>query len=524
MSSVETPQQASAAGADGFRSQVAHIGRHSGAFFAGTLFTAALGYAFKIYLARVLGAEILGIYTLGLTVIGFLGIFNALGLGQAAIRFVPAYMAARDYRKLHALLWKAPIVLLAANLLLGAVLLLSGRWIAVDFYHAPALVPYIPLFALIMLLGVLNEFYGRVLAGHMQVRRRTLIVNFIGTPVTMLLSILLLSFGFRLGGYLAGQILSATLVCLLLILAARAYSPAEARFTAQRGTSLDKQVWSFSASMLGIVAMEFAIAHTDKIALGYFRGAREVGIYSIAAALVAYVPVVLGSVNQIFSPTIADLHARGQHSLLARLFQSLTKWVLAVTIPLATVLLIFARPLMGLFGPEFERGWPILVIGTIGQLVNCGVGSVGYLLLMTGNERRLIRVQVGMAVLMVVSSLALIPWLGVIGAAVASALTNIGMNVLNLAQVRKTLHLSPYNRSYLGLALPAAAGILVTWLVKKNAAMFHHNWLSILAAMISVYLAFGAALLISGLDDDDRMIARAVWSRVRQNSSALKLF
>ena len=524
MSFVETPQQPSEIGSEHFRSQVGHIGRHAGAFFAGTLFTAALSYAFKIYLARVLGAENLGLYALGLTIIGFFGIFNALGLGQAAVRFVPTYMAASNFQKLHALLWKAPAVLLAANVLFGASLLLAGRWIAIRFYHAPALVQYLPLFALIMLAGVLNDFFGKVLTGYLEVRRRTLIVNFMGTPVTMLLAIALLSMGYRLAGYLIAQIVGAAVVCLLLLRAVRQRTPAAARISAQRGSSLGKDIWSFSGSMLGIVFMEFAISHTDKVALGYFRGAREVGIYSVAAALVAYVPVLLGSVNQVFSPTIADLHTRNQHSLLDRLFQSLTKWILAVTIPLATVLIIFARPLMGLFGQDFERGWPVLVIGTFGQLVNCGVGSVGYLLLMTGNEKRLIRVQAAMAAVMILSAIALIPWLGVVGAAIAAAVTNIGMNVLNLLQVRKGLHLSPYNRSYLRLLPPTAAGVIVTLLLKQYAVVFHHNWLAILVAMIAVYLLFGATLLITGLNQDDRMIAQAVWSRVRKGSSAIEVF
>ena len=41
----------------------------------------------------------------------------------------------------------------------------------------------------------------------------------------------------------------------------------------------------------------------------------DVGIYAVAATLVAFVPIVLQSVNQIFSPTIADLHARGRSGL-----------------------------------------------------------------------------------------------------------------------------------------------------------------------------------------------------------------
>ena len=47
---------------------------------------------------------------------------------------------------------------------------------------------------------------------------------------------------------------------------------------------------------------------------------------------------------------------------------------IALTVPLACVIVVFARPLMRIFGPDFEVGWPILIIGTVGQLVNCGVG------------------------------------------------------------------------------------------------------------------------------------------------------
>ena len=153
----------------------------------------------------------------------------------------------------------------------------------------------------------------------------------------------------------------------------------------------------------------------------------------MAAAVVVYVPLVLSSVNQIFAPTISDLHMRGDHVLLARLFQSLTKWVVGLTLPLAIVIVVFARPFMRIFGPDFEAGWPILIIGTLGQLVNCGVGSVGYLLLMSGNEKRLIKVQIAMAAMMVACSAALVPIWGIVGASVAAALTNVGIERLEPA-------------------------------------------------------------------------------------------
>ena len=84
---------------------------------------------------------------------------------------------------------------------------------------------------------------------------------------------------------------------------------------------------------------------------------------------------------------------------------------------------------MRIFGPDFEAGWPILIIGCIAQLVNCGVGSVGYLLLMSGQQRRLIRIQMVMACVMIALSLFLIPSWGLVGAATAAALTNAMSNI-----------------------------------------------------------------------------------------------
>ena len=161
------------------------------------------------------------------------------------------------------------------------------------------------------------------------------------------------------------------------------------------------------------------MSQADKILIGFYLNARELGIYAVAAALVAFVPIVLQSVNQIFSPTIADLHARGQTRTAGpHLPDSYQMDSRAHACRWLAVMIIFAPALMRIFGHDFEMGWPILVIGTLGQLINCGVGSVGYLLLMSGHQRRLIRIQAVMACVMVALSLILIPRWGITGAAI----------------------------------------------------------------------------------------------------------
>ncbi len=499
-----------------FRSEMGQISRHSAVFFAGTLFTAVAGYLFKIYLARVLGADALGMYALGMTMVGFFGLFNGLGLPQAAVRFVAAYSATEQWQRLHGFLRRALGLLGIGNVLLAAAMMLVGPWLARSLYHAPALAPYLHLFAVILILGAFTTFLGQVLAGYKDIALRTVITNFIGSPLNIVFGVVLVRLGFGLHGYLLAQVGSAAIVSILLLAAAWWLTPRPARKAPHTAVPMEREVFWFSAAVFAMSFLEFVLAQADKILLGAFLDVRQVGIYAVAATLVAFVPVALQSVNQIFSPTIADLHARGDRVLLGRLFQTLTKWILGLTLPLAFVMIIFSKPLMRLFGAAFEAGWVVLSLGTLGQLVNAGVGSVGYLLLMSGNQARLIRVQVVMAVFMIAATFGLVRPLGIAGVALAAALTNALSNYLFLRQVRAALQLSPYNRTYLRLLGPCAVSLAVTAGVRLlvRSLDLHPEWLWIGIALVVSYASFCGLALLAGLDNDDKMIVAAIRSRL----------
>ena len=503
------------ADAPSFRRQMGHISRQSGVFFAGTIFTAAAGYLFKIYLARVLGAEALGIYALGMTIVGLLGVFNALGLPYSAVRFVAAYSATARLDLLRGFLVRSIALLLIFNLLLGGAVLLVGPWVAVHAYHTPGLSRYLGLFALIMIFGALTGFLGQVLTGYKDVARRTVITNFIGSPLTMIFTLALVGAGLGLWGYIFAQVASALVVFVLLAVAVWKLTPKAARALSGSLAPVENEVISFSVTVFGVSFLEFLMSQADKILIGFYLNAREVGIYAVAMALVAFVPIILQSVNQIFSPTIADLYARGQIELLGRIFQTLTKWILGLTLPLAAGMVIFAPALMRIFGHDFEVGWPILIIGTLGQLINCGVGSVGYLLMMSGNQRRLIRIQAVMACVMVALNLVLIPKWGITGAAIGAAVTNAVTNLWYLAEVRRRLSLSPYSRSYWRLLLPLGGNLAVLLVVRSTLKAVHPEWMVIAAGLSLAYLAFIVIAMAFGLDADDRLLAVAVWSKVR---------
>ena len=486
-------------------------------FLIGTVFTTLAGYFFKIYLARVLGAEALGIYALGMTVVGLAGVVAAAGLPQAATRFVAAYSATGEFRKLGRFLWSGIAVLLIANLLVGMVVLLLKSWVAQRLYHTPALSSYLHFFVIIMVSGALTSFLGQALAGYKDVAKRTIITSFIGQSVTMAFTIALLTLGFGFKGYLIAQILSAFTVLFFLGRATWKLTPQSARPPAIGLPLLEREVVSFSMVLFGVQGLEFLSSQTDKVMLGIYLNAREVGIYSIATALVAFVAIFLQSINQIFAPTIAELHASRQNELLLSLYQTLTKWILGFTMPLAFVIMVFARPLMEIFGREFGEGWPVLAIATLGQLMNCGVGSVGQLLLMSGQQQKMVRAQAIAVPIGLVINWLLIPRLGLIGAAIAAAVTNILLNALWLRDVNRTLSLHPSRRGYSLLLLPALATLASVGLVRYWFRDFHHDFLIVLAGLTAGYGAFLLSSLAIGLDASDRMLARSAWAQIRRS-------
>ncbi len=502
-----------------FLEHVHSISRQSSVFLIGTLFTVAAGYLFKIYLARTLGAEALGIYTLGMTAGGLVSIVGAAGVPQTASRFVAIYAGTGQARKLTRFLLFGALTLLLTNALVAGLMVAGRRWIADRLYHTPALARYMHFFAAIMVLGALTTFLGQALAGYKDVARRTVITNFIGTPFTMVASVALLSLGLGLWGYLAAQVGSALLVLGLLARAVWQLTPRPSSQPLSVQTArvplFEKEVLSFAFVLFGMQALEFTSSQSDRIMLGIYLNVREVGIYSVAATMVAFVGLFLQSINQIFAPTIAELFAKGEHDMLMRLYQTLTKWSLGLTIPLALGIMIFAKPLMGVFGPDFREGWPVLAIATVGQLVSCGVGSVGLLLLMSDQQNRMVRAQAITVILTLGLNFLLIPRIGLIGAAIASAATNVSLNLLWFRDVRKRLKLFPSARGYISLLLPTAATLLVLLMVRQFLKLPVPEIVTVAIALTAGYIAFAVCAVCFSLEPQDKMLAASAYGRIR---------
>ena len=106
-------------------------------------------------------------------------------------------------------------------------------------------------------------------------------------------------------------------------------------------------------------------------------------------------------------------------------------------------MILFGDRILGLFGAEFVAArWSMTVL-ILGQLVNVGSGSVGYLMGMTGHHRQSAFVLGCSAVLNIILNAILIPIFGIMGAAIATALTMALWNIWLHQLVVKYLGVKP---------------------------------------------------------------------------------
>ena len=236
-----------------------------------------------------------------------------------------------------------------------------------------------------------------------------------------------------------------------------------------------------------------AVFWADLWVLAAFEQGDDLDAYSAAARVSQVLLLFLTSLNLVFSPFAADLHARGERERLGELFKRSTRWALAATLPLLIILFVAADDVLEAFSSRYDVGETALRVLLAGQTVNVATGGVAFILIMTGfTGVDLVDNAVGLGVL-VGLAVALTAAFGIDGTAVAAAVSISLLNIVRLVQVRRRIGIQPYDRAYLGLALPAGAAGLAAFAL--HAALDGRPWWVSLAVTAGGCLAAYAALL-----------------------------
>ncbi len=403
-----------------------------------------LGFVNVALLAKLMGPSGYGIYAYVMALAGVLAIPSEFGIPTLATREMAVTNARGEWGYMRGFILRSHqaigVLTLAIVCVAAIALLLWGEHLDPDKLECYALglllVPIISLGALrgAMLRGLRKLIYG-------------LLPERVIRPLLFLL--LIVSVWWLLGreffqpaNVLLLQITSAALAFGAGVYFFLKFKPAQlAGATPNYRTAL----WLKSSIPFGLTtALTTINGQTDILALGVFGSDADVGTYRVAVQLATLIIFGLQVVNGIQSPHVAHMYAAGDMQRLRKLIARSSQAVVLFALPVTLVLVFFGKPIIALaFGKEFEGAYVPLVILSVGQLVNAAMGSVGLLLNMTGHEQDTMKSVLVGAVLNVVLCFTLIPTLGMIGAALATAVTLVVWNVLMWLKVRRHLGIEP---------------------------------------------------------------------------------
>lgn len=465
----------------------------------------------QIALARMLGPELFGLYALGWAALRLVGAIAPLGLTGGVIRYGSRYVH-KDKGRLKDIISRSLFPSLLFGLFAAFILFFLAPWLE-NIFASPGLSVVlrgftiaIPLFVIMRVLLATTRIWQRM--------QYTVIAEDLGQPIANLLLVLAV---FLLGGNLLGAVGAAVVswgfAMLLAIYFVLKLFPdffSVARIKAVTYSEL--LLFSLPTAFAG--TFTFLITWMDRILLGLFATTADVGIYQALAQPALIITIILRSLNSIFSPMIANLYQRGETERLEELFKVSTKWGIYLSIPIFLFVCFASQEIMiGLFGDEYAAGAFPLILLTTGQMVNVSTGAVGFILIMTGHEQVWLKISMISFILNMILNVILIPRLGLIGAAIATAIAISALYLGGLFAVKHLVDLWPYDSRY-KKGLVATAITLIS-LVILSFMNLENLWLNlIVTAMVSVTI-FAGILWLLGLDPEDREFLALMLRKVR---------
>jgi O-antigen/teichoic acid export membrane protein len=257
-------------------------------------------------------------------------------------------------------------------------------------------------------------------------------------------------------------------------------------------------------------ALLYSNNQTEILLLGVFGTPEMVGVFQVCAQLALVTSAILAAIGAIFSPVVAAAFGNDDRPRVQALYQLSTRWSLMVGFPLFLFVVGHAALITQTLG--IREGTTALVILSFGRLVDLATGSVAAVLMVSGHARLSLMNSLLFLGMSLVFDAALIPPFGLTGAACASALSLVIINVLRVGQVWHYLQIQPVQRA-LGRVVAAALAAAVPTLLIPDLHMPHLTEIVVLFAIfLAVYIPI---VLILVVDETDRAVLHGIVRRVR---------
>lgn len=303
-----------------------------------TFLAAGLGAGFYLLLARTLGPTEYGLFYLAITIMSVVAFVADLGLGQTLVRFVSANRTNNKYLPYVNLALRIKLI---SGLLMIIIFGLFSPLLTKYVFHQPALSTLLPLVGI----GILSQLlFSLPVAVFQGLQKFWIWGGFqVGTNTVRLVLILPIIFFFKLSAFQA----MAIFILSYFLGVGVSWFLLDKKFLSARTTILEtKSFWDFN-KWTAVTGFLLALStRVDIFLSARFLSLAQVGVYSLAAIMVSFLPQLATAIGAVTTSKFAgftDHHTAHKYLGKAILFVGGVSVLVALTmIPVALVVIKFA--------------------------------------------------------------------------------------------------------------------------------------------------------------------------------------
>ncbi|QPK65678.1 lipopolysaccharide biosynthesis protein [Methylomonas sp. LL1] len=381
----------------------------------------ALMYWANIFLARHLAIDEFDDYSVAISLVTLLSTLATLGLEKYALRGIALCIERENWPRLRGFLRFSIRAILLFSLLLMGIISLGLEsflaWQQADFHIAIAVYTgFLPVIALCLFLIEAITVYGQ------QILALALYRFFL--PALFLLLVISLN-DLRIAVTAVSAVLcfgiAWCLTLLLMWITAHAASPSELRHA--KTDTYRRRVWlKKSLPLLASSLMMTVLSSAGTIVLEILYPSQAVvGIYAVAMQTTALISLIGTSTNRYYLPMLVVLLERQDRQAIKMLLIKRLQLITGFVAVFLTMISIWGREILDLFGPAFSQGYWVLLITAVGTAFMTLFSDSLYYLQFMGRNRTVVSLMSFFALSMLVLSFNLGALYGATGVAIAYA-------------------------------------------------------------------------------------------------------
>jgi O-antigen/teichoic acid export membrane protein len=457
-----------------------------GTFWAsiGALVSRLFALVASIIIVRLLGKEGYGVMGMVYSTMGMFGVFAGFGLGSAATKYIAEFRLTDSLRTGRILTLVTLTSLITGGVMLIIAFLLSP-WLAFHTLNRPDIAPLLQAGALLLFISTVTGVQQGVLAGFESFQKSAKINLYQGIASPFITVPFVWIYGVQ--GAIASYTVNTALTLILSAVAVRG----EIKINRIQLTEPLHFCWSehliltrfaipalFSSSLIGPVTWL-----TNTMLVNRAGGYGELGLFNAAnqwRQVIMFLPALLSSA---MLPILAQTHGQEDKADYKRIVAINLKMIWVIALPVTVLMMTLGKPLTSLFGRQFTGAAPIISVLMVSCFLNVVNGPVGSALTGAGKMWTGTMMNLGWAVALVLSTMALIPSLGGLGLALSYLFAYLLHSVWQMTYVE--IKLAPQTiRTQWGLFL--LSGVLLTASMWVGVKDFHQFLFGIPLVVCSV--------------------------------------